>query len=200
MDQPASNATPANVPEPKRGFVGTLIALVALAAVGIGTAFFSKKPQQNAQPQSAGSEMPGGVDTQPAPLAPESAMPVPPATSSETAAPEMIVSDDTGAPTASSYKDGAYAAMGNYVSPGGPEQVGVTLTLENDVIIDTQFEIKAERPTSVQKQTIFSENYKPFVVGKNIDEVHLTKVSSSSLTPKGFMDALEKIKKEAKPS
>ncbi len=36
------------------------------------------------------------------------------------------------------------------------------------------------------------------VVGKKIDEVQLTKVAGSSLTPKGFMDALEKVKTEAK--
>jgi hypothetical protein len=35
------------------------------------------------------------------------------------------------------------------------------------------------------------------VVGKNISELQLTKVSGSSLTPQGFMDALEKIKAEA---
>ena len=36
------------------------------------------------------------------------------------------------------------------------------------------------------------------VVGKNIDEVAITKVAGSSLTPKGFTDALEKIKADAK--
>ena len=37
-----------------------------------------------------------------------------------------------------------------------------------------------------------------WVIGKDIDEVNLTKVSSSSLTPKGFMDALKQIEVEAK--
>jgi hypothetical protein len=41
-------------------------------------------------------------------------------------------------------------------------------------------------------------DYKQYVVGKKIDEVQLTKVSGSSLTPQGFNDALAKIKAEAK--
>ncbi len=96
------------------------------------------------------------------------------------------------------YQDGVYEMVGEYVSPGGPETVGVTITLANGVITDANVEVLATRPASVDKQTDFAANYKPMVIGKNIDEVVLTKVSGSSLTPKGFNDALEKIKQQAK--
>lgn len=96
------------------------------------------------------------------------------------------------------YKNGTYSAVGDYVSPGGAEQVGVTLTLKDDVVTDVNFESKAERPMSVRFQGLFASGYKDFVVGKKIDEIQLTKVSGSSLTPKGFNDALAKIKAEAK--
>ncbi|HRN96385.1 MAG TPA: hypothetical protein PLD54_02990 [Candidatus Levybacteria bacterium] len=95
------------------------------------------------------------------------------------------------------YKDGTYTANGNYVSPGGPREIGVTITLAGGVITDTSFEGRADDPTSKRFQGEFSDNYAPMIVGKNIDEVALTKVSGSSLTPIGFKDALEKIKAQA---
>ena len=98
----------------------------------------------------------------------------------------------------SEYKDGTYTAEGDYISPGGAEKVGVSVTLENGVITDSTFTVMATRPTSVTMQDNFAGGYKTLVVGKSIDEVQLTKVAGSSLTPQGFMDALEKIKTQAK--
>lgn len=100
--------------------------------------------------------------------------------------------------TATTYKNGTYTVVGNYTAPSGPEEIGVTITLEGDVITAAEVESKSENPTSQKLQGIFIENFKPQVVGKSIDEVQLDKVSSSSLTPKGFNDALEKVKAEAK--
>lgn len=97
----------------------------------------------------------------------------------------------------SQYKNGSYEAIGNYTSPGGVEEIDVALTLTDGVINDITVTPKATRPTSKIKQADFAANYKVMVMGKSIDEVTLTKVSGSSLTPKGFNDALDKIKKQA---
>ncbi len=97
-----------------------------------------------------------------------------------------------------SYKDGAYSATGEYISPGGPEEVKLTLTLKDGTITDSVFTAQSERPISQKFQKEFSAGYKEYVIGKKIDEVQITKVSGSSLTPKGFNDALAKIKAEAK--
>jgi len=113
----------------------------------------------------------------------------------ETVAP---VSTDGAKMTKSSYKNGSYTETGNYISPGGEEQIQVTLTLTDGKITDSSVVTFGLTPTSKLKQKDFAENYKEFVVGKNIDEVLLTKVSGSSLTPKGFNAALEKIKAKAK--
>lgn len=96
------------------------------------------------------------------------------------------------------YKNGTYSAVGNYMSPGGAEQIDVKITLKDNAISDVVVVSKATRPNSKLFQGMFVSNFKPQVVGKNIDEVMLTKVSGSSLTPKGFNDALEKIKGQAK--
>jgi hypothetical protein len=96
------------------------------------------------------------------------------------------------------YKDGTYSADGQYVSPAGEEQVGVTLTIANDVVTSATFEGKAENPGSVIMQGKFAEGFEGQVVGKPIDQISLGVVNGSSLTPKGFMDAVEKIKLEAR--
>ena len=99
--------------------------------------------------------------------------------------------------TSSIYKDGTYSAVGNYNSPAGTESINITLTLKDDVITDAQFVSNATFPQSKQFQAIFGANYKTLVVGKKIQDVNLTKVSGSSLTPKGFNDAVAKIKVSA---
>ena len=97
------------------------------------------------------------------------------------------------------YKDGTYSALGDYFSPGGSEKITVKMVLKEDVIVDVTTE--ADKPTGAtaeRYQKVFINNFKQFVVGKKIDEINLDKVSGSSLTPKGFNDALVKIKIEAK--
>lgn len=108
-----------------------------------------------------------------------------------------IVSTPTSVSTAT-YKNGSYSAEGAYTSPGGAEHIDVSLTLANGVITDVQVTPKATIPMSQRFQGLFVDNYKQYVVGKKLDEVNLTKVAGSSLTPKGFADALAKIKTEAK--
>lgn len=104
---------------------------------------------------------------------------------------------DTQTAGTTEYADGIFAATGNYVSPGGPREIGVTITLENGVITDSTFEGRAQDATSRRFQGEFADNYKQLIVGKSIDEVSLTKVSGSSLTPIGFTEALEEIKAQA---
>ncbi len=106
--------------------------------------------------------------------------------------------DTTPTPVASNYKDGTYTAEGDYATHVGPEAINITVTLKDNVITDTQFQGTPNAPMSQRFMDMFSQNYKTLVVGKNINEVHLGKVSGSSLTPKGFNDALEKIKAQAK--
>lgn len=98
------------------------------------------------------------------------------------------------------YEDGEYEQTGVYTSPGGAEELGVKLTLKDDVIENVEVEVKATLPVSKKLQEDFAANYKDQVVGKKIDEVKLDKISGASLTPKGFNDAIEKIKEQAQIS
>lgn len=96
------------------------------------------------------------------------------------------------------YKDGNFTATGNYNSPGGAEEIVVNVSVKDDVITDASVEVKATRPASLNWQNVVKDNIKSLVVGKKLDEVVLDKVSGSSLTPKGWNDAIAKIKVSAK--
>jgi uncharacterized protein with FMN-binding domain len=100
--------------------------------------------------------------------------------------------------SAKTYKDGDYTAVGTYRTPNGSEKLGVKVTLKNQVVTAVEVEQLAVAPGSKFFQADFAKNYKEFVVGKNISELKLSKISGSSLTPKGFNDAIEKIKTEAR--
>jgi uncharacterized protein with FMN-binding domain len=99
---------------------------------------------------------------------------------------------------ASVYADGTYSATGSYMSPGGYEQLGVSITLKNDIITSASVTNMAGDGRSQRYQNMFISGYQQYVVGKNIADVYLTKVSGSSLTPSGFNDALAQIKSQAK--
>lgn len=114
-------------------------------------------------------------------------------------APRKIEEATSTAPTTrNKYEDGTYDALGSYTSPAGAEQVAVSVTLKNDIITSASFDGNSANPISQKLQGQFEAGFQAEVVGKSIDSVALTVVNGSSLTPKGFMDALAKIKVEAK--
>ncbi len=98
----------------------------------------------------------------------------------------------------SSYKSGNYDSVGTYKSPAGDEELGVHVTLENNIVTDASVDVKATHEVSKKFQLDFSGNIKASVVGKNINDLQVSKVSGASLTPLGFNEALEKIKGQAK--
>ncbi len=114
----------------------------------------------------------------------------------------------TGAATATSatgsaggsgeYKSGTYSATGHYVSPGGPQEIGVTVTLDNATITKVDLDRSHTRGTSAEFQAKFASGINSEVVGKNIDDLDVHKVSGSSLTSGGFNDAIAQIKSKAR--
>ena len=96
------------------------------------------------------------------------------------------------------YKDGTYSAVGSYMSPGGFDNIAVTLTLKGDIVTNVYTTPQAGDGTSSRYQDMFISGYKPYVVGKDISSLVLGRISGSSLTPRGFNDALDKIRNQAK--
>lgn len=115
----------------------------------------------------------------------------------EATTPATTESSDAATTASSTYADGTYEAEGSYTSPGGNETVGVSITLEGDVVTAVTVTPESENPTGTQYQTKFSSGIAAVVVGKDIDELDVSKVSGSSLTAAGFNDAVETIKADA---
>jgi len=88
---------------------------------------------------------------------------------------------DTGENT-SKYKDGTYSATGSYVSPGGPDNIGVTLTLSNGVVTSVTATPMPHDPTSARYQQKFMSGYHAQVVGKNIYAIDLAEVAASTVS------------------
>ncbi|MFT4186045.1 MAG: hypothetical protein QM613_02285 [Micrococcaceae bacterium] len=96
------------------------------------------------------------------------------------------------------YKDGTYTATGDYNTPGGTESVTVNLTLKGDKVTTVKTVGSATGGNSAQFQGQFLSAYQSEVVGKAINNIQLTRVAGSSLTPNGFNAAIDKIKADAK--
>jgi uncharacterized protein with FMN-binding domain len=97
----------------------------------------------------------------------------------------------------SAYADGTYTAEGSYRTPETTETIEVTLTLEGDVVTAVEVTGDPQAPQSVQYQGRFIGGISDEVVGKDIDEISVSRVAGSSLTSGGFTQALEAIKAEA---
>lgn len=97
----------------------------------------------------------------------------------------------------STYADGTYTAEGSYQTPESIEQISVTVTLEGDVITAVEVTGDPQKAESKQYQSQFIGGIQDVVVGKDIDEISVSRVAGSSLTSGGFNKAIEEIKAEA---
>ncbi len=107
-------------------------------------------------------------------------------------------SAEAGGASTGVYADGTYEATGQYATPESVETVDVTLTIAGDTVTDVTVSGDPQAAESRRYQSEFIGGIKDAVVGKNIDEISVSKVAGSSLTSGGFMNALETIKSEAK--
>lgn len=172
---------PTQQPNKSNKKVGITIAIVAvLALIGITIAADKKSAEQTIP-----------VDT-----TSTSTATVLPTTTTTPATPTST--SPTTTDSAALYKDGTYTATGSYISPGGADQIAVTVTLKDDIITTASVTPMPGDNTSAHYQGIFAANYKQYVVGKDITMLDVHKVSGSSLTSQGFNDAITQIEAQAK--
>ena len=149
-----------------------IIAIVIIAAAVIGTIVL--KPADNQSTTSTTGSSSNTATTNP---------------TSDTA--------DTTA-NSSGYANGTYTASGSYRSPGGNEEIDVTITIADGVVTESSVTPLAASRESMEYQDDFVSGYKSQVVGKSIADIQLGKVSGSSLTSRGFNEALDQIRNQAK--
>jgi len=96
-----------------------------------------------------------------------------------------------------SYTDGTFEADGAYQSPNGGESITVIVSLKDDIVTDVEIVSKPQNPTTGNYQGQFSDGIGAIVVGEDIDSLDVTVVAGSSLTSRGFREALTVIKADA---
>ena len=101
--------------------------------------------------------------------------------------------------SAANYRDGTYTGVGTYPLPGGIQsEIGIRMTLSDNIVKSAEVVQWSALPVSAGYQRQFWGGARSKVVGKNIDSVNVGKTAGSSLTPKGFNNAISKIKSQAR--
>ncbi len=95
------------------------------------------------------------------------------------------------------YADGTYTAEGSYATPESVETISVTVALADSVVTSVEVSGNPTKRESEQYQSQFIGGISDEVVGKNIDDISVSRVAGSSLTSGGFNEAIDAIKAEA---
>jgi len=95
------------------------------------------------------------------------------------------------------YKDGTYTADGSYTSPGGSEEIAVTVTVKSKVITAVTVKSVTADSEAAQYQARFESGISSVAVGKSLATLSVGSVAGSSLTGQGFDTALATIRSEA---
>ncbi len=104
----------------------------------------------------------------------------------------------TNGSSTSTYTDGTYHEDGSYLSPAGQQTVTVKVTLTGDRITAVTVTPRATDPTAKEYQAMFVQGISGLVIGKDIDQLSVSRVAGSSLTSGGFNKAIDAIKTDAK--
>lgn len=158
----------------KREIIAVLAVLIVIAAIATSAIISANKKEDD----STASTTPATTTSQ--------------QTTTDPSASSSVASD-----MATTYKDGTYSASGRYNTPGGTEEVTVNVTLAGGTVTASSVEGKATDQTAKEYQDEFIAGYQSQVNGKSVAEINLSRVSGSSLTSRGFNDALSQIRQQA---
>lgn len=102
-----------------------------------------------------------------------------------------------GSSTGTTYKDGTYTADGSYQTPETVEKISVSVTVSDEKVTAVEVTGDPQAAETKHYQGQFIAGISAQVVGKKLDEISVSRVSGSSLTSKGFNQALATIRTEA---
>lgn len=116
---------------------------------------------------------------------------------SDTQTPKVVVADKTKrVETVDKSTSKQYSGKATYLTPRREKHdVGVTLSLDGTTITDATVSYNGGDPET-RSQRDFNKAYKDEVIGKNIEEISLSRVGGASLTTGAFNKAVEEIRKQ----
>jgi len=88
----------------------------------------------------------------------------------------------------------SYATSISYNVPNGGQTMDVNISLQNKVVVSVSISQSKRGGTSAEYQQNFQNSYKSYVVGKNINDISLSRVGGASLTTNAFNKAINSIK------
>ncbi len=101
--------------------------------------------------------------------------------------------------SATVFADGTYTASGFYFTPARTRQtIDVTLTIEDDIIVDSHVVYDGKEGYSNPNQERFDHAYKSQVIGVSLQDVRLSRVGAASLTSTTFNETIADIIVQAK--
>jgi uncharacterized protein with FMN-binding domain len=103
-----------------------------------------------------------------------------------------------GGSSSTTYKDGSYTADGSYQTPETVEKITVSLTIADDTVTAVKVTGDPQASETTHYQAQFRSGISALVVGKKLDDISVDRVAGSSLTSKGFNQAVATIRTEAK--
>jgi len=113
-------------------------------------------------------------------------------------APELVMSDNktgydkTQAVIVNAIADGTYMEPVSYVSPGGIDELVISLAVKDDIITSVALEAITANNISSNYVANYNKNIQPLVIGKKINELNLpANVAGSSLTNAAFKQYVE---------
>lgn len=173
--------------------IASVVIILAVAILAVATTMLAKEGGENAgntastTPSTASSGTTGDSSASS------------PSSGTETGTGDSGAPDQnsSGATQAATYKDGTYTARSTYSTPGGPESITVTITVQSDIVGSASISQEASNQESQQYQEMFESGYKSFVVGKSLSSINVSRISGASLTTRGFNSALSQIKLQA---
>lgn len=138
----------------------------------------------------------------PTPTTPPTSTTTVPATNSETTSPTTQATSESkpaeAINTTAVLADGSYTTKGSYRSPAQTEDVEFTFTIKGGLVEDVVLVKESSIPMSEKYQDMFMEGIKKEIIGKKLSEIGtFDRVNGSSLTPKGFNQAMTELKQKA---
>jgi len=103
----------------------------------------------------------------------------------------------TGAAASTRVADGTFSGTGSYETPGGRQEIDVTVVLRDGLVDSLRVDPAARNATSRHFQERFASVVVDHVVGRSLDDVSVARLAGSSSTGAGFMAALDQVVRDA---
>lgn len=110
---------------------------------------------------------------------------------------EIVVDPNNNGVNESPYADGTYSGTNVYNTPAGDHTLTVNLTLQNGMVVAAETVHDDLAGLSTETAARFDSLYSTEVIGKQLDEVSLSRVGGASLTSVAFNNAVAEIKTAA---